>query len=113
MSLLSFPNNKSTNLLDLSHDLIGISGAGGLHGPGEPQRPRLDLRGLVDHVGDVALAARSEGPVHADSVLLAPSTAHTEAPVHPPVTRQSADLLQLLFKQNQNFQKSIYVKILY
>ena len=37
MSLLSFSNNKSTNLLDLSHDLIGISGAGGLHGPGEPQ----------------------------------------------------------------------------
>ena len=105
-------NILQSHLLDLSHDLVGIPGAGGLHGPREPQGPRLDLSGLVDHVGDVALAARSEGPVHADSVLLAPPTAHTEAPVHPPVTRQSADLLQVPFKQNQNFQKFIYVKIL-
>ena len=90
MSLLSFSNNKSTNLLDLSHDLIGISGAGGLHGPGEPQWPGLHLGGLVHHVGigDVALTARGERAVHAHGVSLAASTANTEAAVHPPATRE-------------------------
>ena len=92
MSLLSFPNNESTNLLDLSHDLIGISGAGGLHGPGEPQGPRLHLGRLVGvhhvGVGDVALTARGERAVHAHGVSLAASTANTEAAVHPPATRE-------------------------
>ena len=81
---------KTTNLLDLSHDLIGISGAGGLHGPGEPQGPRLHLGGLGVHhvgVGDVALASRGEGAVHAHGVGLAASTANTETAVHPTATR--------------------------
>ena len=91
MSLLSFSNNKSTNLLDLSHDLIGISGAGGLHGPGEPQGPRLHLGRLVGvhhvGVGDVALPSRGEGAVHAHGVGLAPRTADTQTAVHTTVTQ--------------------------
>ena len=85
----SLSTNTATNLLDLSHDLIGISGAGGLHGPGEPQGPRLHLGGLVHHVGvgDVALPSRGEGAVHAHGVSLAPCTADTQTAVHTTVTR--------------------------
>ena len=43
-------NFEKTNLLNFGHDLVGVPGRGGLHAPGEPQRPGFDLSAVVDGV---------------------------------------------------------------